>query len=481
MKTEVEPIDQHTVKLRVVLDPSEFQPEVDRAARELASRVKLKGFRKGKVPRPVLEAHLGRGAIVEAAVESSLERLLLEAVDAEDLDVVGTPEVDSVDVSTGGLSFEATLRVMPKIKVPQWQGLEIEVSSLDVTDDEVDAEIDAFRERVAPLEPVGRPAREGDFVLIDLKGQIHGESLPGLSLTDFSYRVGSRAVVPKLDEELVGKRPGDILKFNDKVVVSDEQAKKGKGSRDDIEGPLEEREATFTVIVKEVRERRPEPLTDAWVEDNTEFDSVEELKADVRKKLEFAKRMRARSEARHKAVEKLAEAVEVDLPEEVVEVELREIAEDFLAGLQRSRVTLEEYLQSVGKSRAELEYEWRKQAIANIKGHLCLRAIAEEEGIEVSQDELERRASALASSAGEDAERVKEGLLKGRSAASFAAGIIRAKALDRVLESARIRQEGGAEIRWQDLGLETTPEADSAKAGLEAGDVEGPAGEAAGS
>ncbi len=480
MKTEVEPIDQHTVKLRVVLEPSEFQPEVDRAARELASRVKLKGFRKGKIPRPVLEAHLGRGAIVEAAVESSLDRLLLKAVDAEDLYVVGAPQVDSVDVSTGGLSFEATLRVMPKIEVPRWQGLEIEISSLDVTDDEVDAEIDAFRERVAPLEPVGRPAREGDFVLIDLKGQIHKETLPGLSLTDFSYRVGSRAVVPKLDEELIGKRPGDILKFNDKVVVSGAEAKQ-KGPRDEGESALEEREATFTVIVKEVRERRPEPLTDAWVEDNTEFDSVEELKADVRKKLEFAKRMRARSEARHKAVEKLAEAVEVDLPEEVVEAEIREIADDFLAGLQRSRVTLEEYLESVGKSRAELEYEWRKQAITNMKGHLCLRAIAQEEGIEVSREELERRASALASSVGEDAERVKEGLLKGRSAASFAAGIIRAKTLDRVLERARISQEGGAEIRWEDLDVETTPEAESAEAGLGAGDVEEPAGQAAGS
>ncbi len=447
MRTEIEKSDETTVRLRVVVDPEEFEPEIEKAAQELAGRVRLKGFRKGKVPRPVLEAHLGRGAIMEAAVNSSLERYLQAAAEAEDLDVVSTPKVENVDVSTGGLAFEATLTVMPKIEPPDWEGLEIEIPSLEVTDEEIDKEIDAFRESVAPLEPVGRPSKEGDFVLIDIKGQVHGETLPGLSLTDFSYQIGSGTIVPKLDKELEGKRPGDILKFNDIVRI-----RSSSSSGREAKAPSEtEKEATFTVIVKEVRERRPAPLDDGWVEDNTEFDTVEELRADVRNKLAIAKKLAARHAARHAAVEMLADRVDVPIPEAAIESEMADIARQVAARLEAAGVTFDDYLRSIGKSKGELEYEWRKQATITLKSDLALDAIARAEGIEASPEEIEQRAALIARGAGEDSERLKAELTKGRTARSLAAGIIRSKALDTVLAKAVLTQAGGTPVGWDDL------------------------------
>lgn len=459
MKTQIEKVDESTVRLRVEVEPAEFEPEIEKAVRDLSGRVRLKGFRKGKVPRQILESHVGRGAITEAAVDSSLERFLVEATEAEELEVVGSPRIDNVDVSTGGLAFEATLVVMPKIELPEWEGLEIEIPPLEVADEDVDKEIDTFRERLAPLEEVGRPAADGDFVLVDIKGQIHGETLPGLSLSDFSYRVGSGTVVPKLDEELAGKRPGDILKFNDRVVSGPPGANAG------AEGSVEAREATFTVIVKEVRERRPEPLTDAWVEDNTEFDTVEELRSDVTKKIALAKKLAARSTARHRAVEKLADLVDAPIPEEAIGAEAADLARRLEARLRQAGASLDDYFRSADKPRGEIEYEWRKQALMNLKSDLCLSAIARAEGIEASEEEIERDASMIASGAGDDAERLREELTKGRSARSLAAGIIKSKALDRVLEKAVLTQEGGAAVSWGDLAI---PEAAASEAQKEA-------------
>ena len=454
VKTETQRVDDSTVRLKVVVEPDEFEPEIEKAARDLASRIKLKGFRKGRVPRQVLEAHLGRGAITEAAVNSSLGRYLEEAARVEDLEVVAEPKIESVDVSTGGLCFEVTLRVMPEIDTPKWEGLEIEIPSLSVSDEEVDREIDAFRERVAPLEPVARPAKENDFVLIDITGQIHGKPVPGLSLKDFSYQLGSGSIVPKLDKELESKRPGDILKFNDTIRVrqatTSDEARAATQSREEADEG-QPQEATFTVIVKEVRERRPQPLTDAWVEDNTEFDTVDQLRSDVRKKLELAKKIAARSAARHLVASKLAEAIETDIPEEAIEEEVADIARRFSERLQQAGLSLGQYARSIEKSRGEIEYEWRKQAIFNLKSDLCLRRIAKEEGIVATEEDLEREASAIAAMAGDRADKVKEELTKGRPARSLAAGIIRSKALERVLEKAVLIPEGGEAITWRDL------------------------------
>lgn len=508
LKTEVEPLEQSRVRLKVTVPPEEFEEAVSRAARHLGSQVKLKGFRKGRVPRQVLEAYIGREAITEHAVEESLEDYLHEAIVRENLDVVGSPEVDNVDTSDGGLRFEATLTVLPKPQVEGWRGITLDIPRVEVTEKEVDEQIESFRLRVAPLESVSRPAKEGDFVLIDLRGEVHGEEVPGLALTDFSYEMGSKSLLPKLDETLKGKRPGDILKFNDELPdtparlegrASKEgtEGKEGKGGREgaprDYRGrrpgsraagkrPGERqeaterseasREATFTVIVKEVRERRPEPLTDEWVEDNTEWDSVEEMRQGVRQKLAELKRAEARNVARDKALEKIAELVDVEVPEEAIRRETQRYAEELQQALAALGITIDQYLRDTGRQRADLELEWRRRAQLRIKADMALESIARQEGIEASPEEIERQADAIVARTGsrqartssrqrngrkpseEELRRLKDELTKGRASASVAAGIINAKALQRVLEEAVLRPEGGGELRWKDLELD---------------------------
>lgn len=504
LKTEVESLEQSRVRLKVTVPPEEFEEAISRAARHLGSQVKLKGFRKGRVPRQVLEAYIGREAITEHAVEESLEGYLHEAIVRENLDVVGSPEVENVDTSDGGLRFEATLTVLPKPQVEGWRGITLDIPRVEVTEKEVDEQIESFRLKVAPLESVSRPAKEGDFVLIDLRGEVHGKEVPGLALSDFSYEVGSKSLLPKLDETLEGKRPGDILKFNDELPdtparleggASEEgtEGKEGKegaprdarrrrrpGSRAAGKGPGEKqeaterseasREATFTVIVKEVRERRPEPLTDAWVEDNTEWDSVEEMRQGVRQKLAELKRAEARKVARDKALEKIAELVHVEVPEEAIRRETQRYAEELQEALAALGISIDQYLRDTGRQRADLELEWRRRAQLRIKADMALESIARQEGIEASPEEVERQADAIVARTGsrqartssrqrngrsksseEELRRLKDELTKGRASASVAAGIINAKALQRVLDEAVLAPEGGGELRWNDL------------------------------
>jgi trigger factor len=466
LKTEIERLDATHVKLLIDVSEEEFDADLRAAARDLASRVKLKGFRRGKAPLPVLEAHLGKEAIQEIAIENALPRYLQTAIEEADLDPVGSPEVDNVDTSSG-LSFEAKLTVLPKVEISDWKGLELDVPALEVADSEIDEKIEEFRKRLAPLEPVGRPARKGDFLLIDLRGEIHGEEVPGASLTDFSYELGSASLLPKLDETLEGARPGDILKFNDRVPVRP-QPTKDTGTEDTG------REATFTVIVKEVRERRPEPLTDEWVENNTEWDTIEEMRQGVRERLAALKKAVARQEAQRQALQKLAEKVTADIPEEAIRSEVESYASDFEAALKAAGQDVEQYLRNEGLQRADMELEWRKQAQRRIKADLALEAIARQENLKATDEEIAREAEIYVSSLrAPEAEKKKlrSQLIKGRAAARMAAGIIKSKALKKVLEHAVICPAGDGKLSWEEI---VEPEETKFESGFRPGSGESP-------
>src|SRR5947209_756962 len=216
METSVEPLEGNKVRLHVAVPADEFEQAIDSAFRKLARQVKIPGFRPGKAPRRILEARLGTEVAREQALQDSLPDYYASAVETEGLDTIAPPEIDiTAGADTGPVEFDAVVEVRPVVELREYEGLQVEIPAPDRSEDAVNAQVESLRERFADLEESTRPLQDGDFAAIDIKGYVHDEVIDALSATDFLYQVGSGLVVPKLDDELRGKRVGDILKFTD--------------------------------------------------------------------------------------------------------------------------------------------------------------------------------------------------------------------------------------------------------------------------
>ena len=303
--TTVEALEDNKVRLHVAIPASDFETAIDAAFRKLAREVKMPGFRPGKAPRRLLEARLGTEIAREQALRDSLPDFYAEAVEAEDIDVIAAPEIDiTAGEDEGDVEFDAVVEVRPQVTVQGHDELTIEIPSPAITDEAVDAQVDALRDRFADLEDSAAPLTDGNYAEIDIKGYIHDESIEGLTATDYLYEIGSGTVVPKLDDELRGKRPGDILKFNDTLP--------------DRFGERAGQEVSFQVLVKEAKRKVLPELNDEWVSEVSEFDTVDALRADARKRLEVYALLQAQLLVRDKVLTAASELVDGDVPETLV-------------------------------------------------------------------------------------------------------------------------------------------------------------------
>lgn len=449
MKTDIETLEDSKVRLHVEVDAGEFDKAIEATAGHMASHLKVPGFRKGKVPLRVLEARVGRDAITDETVREALPGFLAEAVLESGLDVIGRPDVEKIDATeSNGLTFDAVLEVRPDVEIEGWEGLEVEVPPLEISDSEIDEQIDAYRRQSAPIESVTRPATEGDFVLIDLKGSIHDEEVDGANLSDFLYEVGSGSVLNELDNELGGKRTGDILKFN--AVLPDSFA--------DQAGV----EAMFSVMVKDVRERILPDLDDNWVDENTEFDTIDEMKADLGKGLSAMRRMTVMNATREGVLEGLAKCVTGEMSDALVGEETAHILEALNARLQSQGLSIEAYMQATGKSIMDLAQDQRETAEQNVRADLALRAIARTQDLKPDEDELAERVANLAERSDRTVEDIRKTLDDGRGWTGIETDIIRHKALDLAVEKAILTDENGTRVEWSSVvGMVdgSTPEA----------------------
>jgi trigger factor len=216
VETSAERLEKDRVKMRVEVPEKALNPAIDAVYRRWAKEIKVPGFRKGKVPRPLIDARVGPGAVREEALKDALPEFYREALRAEELEAIAPPDIEVVEFEEGSpLVFEVTVDVRPDIELPDLEALSVEAPSPEVTDEDINEQLERLRDRFAELETVGRDARRGDYALIDLKGYQHDEPVEGASANDLLYEVGSRTGPPKLDEELEGTRPGAILKFSD--------------------------------------------------------------------------------------------------------------------------------------------------------------------------------------------------------------------------------------------------------------------------
>jgi trigger factor len=447
MQTTVEETDKHTVKLTIEVPPDEFGKDLDRAYRKVAQQVRVPGFRKGKVPRQVIDAQIGRDAVLGEFLEDSVPTYYRDALRENDLAPIAQPDIDLQQLEEGKpLVFTATVEVRPRLRFEDsdYKGIEVERPPTEVTDQDVDAMIDSLRERFAELEPIGRPARGGDYLVMDIRASVHGQEVPEATRQDYLYEIGSGEFGPKLDAELEGKRAGEILKVND--VLPERFDERGG------------REVSFQVLVKDVKGKKLPAADDEFAKTASEFDTLEELRAKLAEQIAETKSRAADGMTRDAVLQALIERTKVDLPESLVDEETEHRVVHARERAEQAGVTLEQLLASQGFDELRFRADARQHAERAILADLVLEAVARAEEVEIMPEELAREIAGLASALGRDPKDVAKTLERTGQIASLAGDIIRSKALDILVEHASIRLKEDAVP--SDASNEPSPEAE---------------------
>jgi trigger factor len=433
MRATVQPVEGNAgaskVKLSVELDDEEMDRAVSAAVRKLSREVRVPGFRPGKVPRRYLEARMGADVIRQEALREALPDLYAQALRDTEVDAIAPPEIDITSgEESGPVAFDATVEVRPTVTLAGYEGLAVTLPGLEVQESEVDAEVDRLRGQFGELVSVGRPARDGDYLTIDVKAYRHSEIIEPLTNEDLSYEVGSGSIVAELDDQLRDKRPGDILKFNAKV------------------GP---EEISFQVLVKDVREKILPEANDAWAADASEFDTLEELRADLRQRLARAKKLRARMVLRDRALEALMGLVDIEPPETLVNAEMENRAQDLGQRLMAQGIDPQRYLAT--QDPEALTRELREVSARSVVADLALRALCEAESIAVTDEDVDAELAALAERAGQQPERVRRDVERSGQLPALRSNLRKAKALTWLAEHVELVDEEGKAISREEL------------------------------
>jgi trigger factor len=437
VKTTVAPLEGNKVKLSVEVDEDEFDRALNDAFRKISREVRIPGFRPGKAPRKLLERRLGSKVGREQALHDALPEYYAKALSDNDVDAIDAPEIDITSgEEEGPIAFDAVVEVRPNVTVPGYGGLRVEIPRPEMSDEEVDAQIERMRQVQATFSDVDREARDGDAVNIDITGTLDGESQDGLTADDYSYTVGSAAVTPEVDDQLRGAKAGDVLEFD--------------ATHPD---PDEERQLRFKVLVKQVREQVLPDADDAWASENSEFDSVDELRASLQERGSRVRRAQAQGALREATGAALARLVEEEVPEALVGQELNNRAQELAMRLQAQGLTAEQWLAITGKSSEDLTAELREAAETSAKVDLALRAVADAELIECTDDELDHELGHVAERVGESVTKVRAEFERGGQLAAVRSDVRKRKALDWLLERVEIVDEDGHAIDRADLEI----------------------------
>jgi trigger factor len=426
LETTAERIDKHRVKLRVEVPEKDLSPAIDAVYRRWASEIKVPGFRKGKVPRQIIDARLGGTQVIrEEALRDALPDFYREALRAEELEAVAAPEIDVIDFEAGApLVFEATVDVRPEIELPDPAGIEVQAPTAEITEAEVDEQLERLRDRFAELETVPREARRGDFALIDLKGYKHERPVEGAGAPDLLYELGSNEGPPSLDAELEGNRAGAILKFTDSFP-------EGEG---DLSGDV-----SFTVLLKEVKAKKLPSLDDDFAKTVGEFDSLDDLKADLRNRLGEVKDRLAAEQLRAATLEAYVDAAGLEPPDKLVDAEFSHRLEHFQEDLKKAGLTFQSYCAQLGKTELEVRSEIRGQSARSIAAELLLEELARSQDAEVTEEDIGREIATLAARMERDPKEVAEQLVSAGRLGLVAADIMRRKALDYLVTAVKVK------------------------------------------
>jgi trigger factor len=380
MKAEFIKRENNDVTLKIAIDNIQFEEAINKTYNKSKGKYNIPGFRKGKAPRKIIEAQYGKGVFYNDAIDMLFPEVYPAALKELNIEPVDRPELDIEELSEdNGLVMVVKVAVKPEVKLGNYKGIEVSKVEYNVTDEEINSRLEDMRNRNSRLVTVeGRPVQEGDTAIIDFKGFVDGEAFEGGEGNNYNLEIGSGTFIPGFEEQLVGVNVGEEVDVN--VNFPEEYHAPN----------LAAKPAVFKVTVNDIKVKELPELNDEFAKDVSEFETLEELKADVRKNLEESNSKKAEGELRNRVVDKVAETVEMDVPEAMVQTQIDNMLMELDYQLQMQGLNLQQLLQMSGKTIEELKTERRPEAEKLVKSSLILEAIAKAENIEVSDEDLEK-------------------------------------------------------------------------------------------
>ena len=399
MKLTKENGDNRQVVLTIEVPEEEWSKAIEAAVKRIANQVNIRGFRRGKAPRRIVEREVGLQAILDEAYEKMGPKAFNEAMEQEKLELATYPQFERVTVEEGKpLIFKATVTPKPEVTLGEYKGLKVEKAAEEVTEAQVDEHINKMRERQAKLvdAPEGAAVAKGDLVTLDFKGFVDGEAFEGGEGKDYPLQIGSGSFIPGFEDQLVGAKAGETREV--KVTFPADYHEKKLAGKD----------AVFQCTVRTIRHKELPALDDAFVEKVSVFHTVEELKKDVREKMEKAAAQKAENDRRVAAIDKAAENITVDIPPVMIEERITQMLRELAMRLEQQGMKFEQYLQYSGSDIAKLREEYRETAAKNVRTDLMLEAVAKAEGIKVEPADLDMEVAMMAQMYGAKPAQVKK-------------------------------------------------------------------------
>lgn len=431
MKANAERIEKNTVLLEIEVDAEQFSEAIEKAYRKLVKKVNVPGFRKGKTPRPILERYVGKGSIYEEAMETLVPDAYYKAVANTGIEPIEQPQLEIVQVEEGKpVILKATVQVKPDVILGQYKNLELVKPAVTVTAEEIDKELEKLQKRHAKLLTVeDGTVDKGDIAVIDFLGKINGEPFKGGEAKDYSLEIASGSFIKGFEDQMIGMKAGETRDIN--VTFPENYQSENLAGKD----------AVFTVTVKEIKRKDLAPIDDEFAKDVSEFDTLEELRNDLKNKLEQVAKDKAQNQLRLDVINKAVENAEVDIPETMVEGQLGDMMGSMERRLNDQGISFEDYLKYTNSTPDEVKANMRPNAEKNVKTNLVMEKIAKEEGIEASEEEIKAETEKIASYYRQDAETFRK-LLENEAQLNFVIeGIVREKTVNLLLESANITED----------------------------------------
>ena len=398
MSVQVEKLEKSMAKLTITVEAAKFDAAVDSAYQKNKGKIALPGFRKGKAPRAMIEKMYGTGVFFEDAANELIPEAYETAAKESELEIVAQPEIEVTQMDKGtDFIFTATVAIKPEVTLGDYKGIEVEKKEAEVSEEEITAEIDKAREANSRLITIeDRATEDGDTVIIDFDGYVDGKQFEGGYAEDYTLVLGSHSFIDNFVDQLVGKNLGEDVEVN--VTFPEEY------HVDELKG----KPALFKVKIKEIQKKELPELDDDFAQDVSDFDTLDEYKADVEKKILENKENQIKREQEDQIIEKIIENAQMEIPQQMIAAQTRQMTQEFAQRLQSQGLSLEQYMQFTGLTPQKMMEDLEPQALKRIQSRLVLEAVVAAENIEASDEEIDKELENMASMYQMEIDKLKE-------------------------------------------------------------------------
>nr|WP_304149391.1 trigger factor [Mitsuokella multacida] len=426
MKVTVENGENQQVTLTIEVEAAEINKAVEQACKRLANRVSIPGFRKGKAPRMIVERHVGKDAVLQEAFDIVAPKALSKAFDEQKIDPVTRPNVDIETLEEGkDLVFKATVTPRPEVKLGDYKGLNVPKNEVNITDEDVEKQLKTFQDRQGKLvdAPEGAEVKDGDFTTLDFKGFVDGEAFDGGEGKDYPLQIGSNSFIPGFEDQLVGAKIGEERDVNVKFP-EEYHAKELAGKN-----------ATFKCTIRSIKTKELPAIDDELAKKVSKFETLDELKADIRKNLEENAERTAENDQKSAAIEMATNNITVDIPAVMIDNRVTAMIQEMAMRLEQQGMKLEQYLQYAGTDIAKLREQYRETAEKNVKTDLMLEEVAKAEDIKVEAKDLDEEVAAMAAAYGATPQQVQKIIKEQGRIGDLAASVLRKKTAQFIIDN----------------------------------------------